>query len=162
MVCGLYMEEVLILSSGTIEFQILDAKQTLFTPEIKTARTLCGKLVNLSLSHQKYKSVIECTLSYLFFTPLFYPGETIKIQCIERIIEQVEAGEFILQRKYVPHSLYFCTHLEKNSSPLKTTYAPENGFISYLPLLNMMITNNQRFLDLQTNTQKTKITLEEI
>ena len=139
------METELIISG--VGFPPLSARgciQTLTPLEAGVfQRTINGELIYTGKgSHQKYQSTITCQDKTSIAIEGLWRGSKVQVQCLQRLWQKGEGGEVILERPYVPGSIMIhggeIIHIEGNRVQVSVG---QGVFVSYRPLLDMVVTN---------------------
>ena len=152
------METQLTLSMGG--FPPLSARgctQTLTSPPAHFVRTIEGQLICLGPKIKKYVSVIEGSdVNVLSTDNLMIPGTELEVGCIQHLWQRVKGGPFTLSRTPIADSLCFMGQV------LDAYEAPEEGFVSYRPLLKMALKSYTLSTDEWGLKTKWRMELEEV
>lgn len=128
-------------------------------------RTVNGDLVRVGGENlTKYHSRITCKEKQSLALGGVVVGARVRLSSIQRLVEPVSAEAFHLKYSAVPGSLYFIPD-SGNPIPMEGTQLPPGhgaGFVSYRPILEMMITHYTLETDEWGMTVGWKIELEEI
>lgn len=145
------MESELILSIGGLPpfsargctQELMPIRQNLFR------RTINGSLLYLGQkTHQRYRSCITCQDQSVFTSEGLWPGQVLKIGCIQRLWQKVVSVDAILERNPIEGSLIAIDALQnpvrvlEQAGPKITLENHERDvFISYRPWLDVQVTH---------------------
>lgn len=145
------MESELILSIGGLPpfsargctQELMPIRHNLFR------RTINGSLHYLGQkTHQRYRSVITCQDQSVFASEGLWPGQVLKIGCIQRLWQKAVSVDVMLERNPVEGSLVAVDVLQKPVQILeqvgikvKLERWEPTVFISYRPWLDVYVTH---------------------
>lgn len=148
-------ESALILSLGGLPpFSAKGCIQELMPiPQKSTRRTLSGELISFELP-QRYRSIITCHDQVPLATEGLWPGQRLKICCIQRLWQKAQGDRVLLERDPLETSLIaldgnkaIIPILERSGRTVKLTSSVEEAFVSYRPWLDVCVISFTLFTD---------------
>ncbi|BDB95916.1 hypothetical protein [Candidatus Hydrogenosomobacter endosymbioticus] len=144
----------------------------LFQDNVSMARTINGELANTGHKPiKKYKSVITCEDNHPIAFEGIWKWDIVCVECVQRLVtaEVKKGGSVVLERRPVKGSVFLCTEGEifqlkdpQQGFQVKLDQSEGPGFISYRPILEMIVIDVEMKTDEQKCTTISKISLEEI
>lgn len=130
-------------------------------------RTINGQLIFLGQKETKYKSIISCKDKNVLATYSLYPGQVMKVACIQRIWQKVEGQrEAHLEKDAVEGSITILKGQETQDGVVqegrRISFTQDADYICYRPYLNMMIKNYQLECDEWGMNNGWRLELEEV
>jgi hypothetical protein len=133
-------------------------------------RALDGQLVVIKKGIDKYQCTLMCEDIICPSFEKLIPGTSLWIECIQRFTTPLLKPEekLTLKRSAVPNSFFLITPgkkpiaLEVKNPKCIELSKEQEGYVSYRPLLNMMLMDLRTEMDEWENRIKWKMVLEEI
>lgn len=136
-------------------------------------RTLNGILTYIGLEDVKYKTLITCKDKTVIATESFLPGNPLEVGCIQRIWQKVDLDKdnksIKLKRPAVKGSVFVVNELgenedikELNEQEITFNNRDELMFVSYRPVLTMMVKDFKLHVDEWGMTGGWSLMMEEV